>query len=294
MKLKKYVYLITLIIMLSIGINGVEADVTKTCYYKEETNGALIRLDIKDGGWTEKSYAEAFVNKFGMKLDNDSEPILNWYSDHKDKVTGMTLNRINKDKKAAKQSTTCPSYLIGRTNDGYSSYAVFASNSKTIAQQLTEKSNAVDGYQAWYLSYKSESGQEYTSEEYFDTFVTPDNITDLNATITCDELFGDKKDDGDKNDVNRDGTASISYMVDSILDYVRVIVPILIIVLGVFDLAKAVIAGKEDEMRKSQLTFIKRLILGVVVFFVPLVVDVVMNLADLVWEASGYSSCEFR
>jgi hypothetical protein len=57
------------------------------------------------------------------------------------------------------------------------------------------------------------------------------------------------------------------------------------------DFAKAVISSKEEEMRKAQATFIKRVIAAVALFFVPLLVDFIMELADIVWAGTGYSSC---
>ena len=43
------------------------------------------------------------------------------------------------------------------------------------------------------------------------------------------------------------------------------------------DLGKAVIAQKEDEIKKGQGTFIKRLLAGVIVFFVVFVVKMVIG-----------------
>ena len=45
------------------------------------------------------------------------------------------------------------------------------------------------------------------------------------------------------------------------------------------DLGKAVIASKEDEIKKGQNMFIKRLIAAVIVFFVVAVVRLVVGLA---------------
>ena len=59
----------------------------------------------------------------------------------------------------------------------------------------------------------------------------------------------------------------------NVADMVKIFVPILLILFGTIDLAKAVIAGKEDEMKKAQGTLIKRFIYAVAVF---LVVNLVM------------------
>ena len=48
---------------------------------------------------------------------------------------------------------------------------------------------------------------------------------------------------------------------------IEVVVPIALIILGMLDLMKAVSAHKEDEIKKGQQTFIKRLIAAAIVFF---------------------------
>lgn len=106
-----------------------------------------------------------------------------------------------------------------------------------------------------------------------------EEISGEDVDVNCNELFGEK------------GSGGIRDMVDEILEYPRVIVPILIIVFGSIDFAKAVIAGKEEDMKKAQRTFIKRLIIGVAFFFIPLIIDLLMDMADMVWEGLGYTTC---
>ena len=72
-----------------------------------------------------------------------------------------------------------------------------------------------------------------------------------------------------------DGT--FPYLISTIITIVQIAVPILLIVFGMLDLAKAVIAAKEDEIKKGQQTFIKRLIAGAIVFFVILIVQTLVR-----------------
>lgn len=55
-------------------------------------------------------------------------------------------------------------------------------------------------------------------------------------------------------------------------------VPIVLIVLGMIDLGKAVIASKEDEVKKATKAFGKRFLYAVGVFLVVWIVTVVLNL----------------
>lgn len=55
-------------------------------------------------------------------------------------------------------------------------------------------------------------------------------------------------------------------------------IPLLLIVFGMLDLGKAVIASKEDEIKKAQGMLIKRAIYAVAVFFVVLIVQLVFGI----------------
>ncbi len=57
-------------------------------------------------------------------------------------------------------------------------------------------------------------------------------------------------------------------------------IPIILIVLGMLDLGKAVMASKEDEIKSAQKLLIKRAIYAVAIFFVVLIVQVVFGLLD--------------
>lgn len=73
------------------------------------------------------------------------------------------------------------------------------------------------------------------------------------------------------------GLGSVVIIVKFILNIIQWIVPIILIVLGTIDLVKAVIAGKEDDIKKNQQILIKRIIAAVIVFLVPLIVTILMG-----------------
>ncbi len=79
-----------------------------------------------------------------------------------------------------------------------------------------------------------------------------------------------------------DGTIVMNEMIPKLvttgITIIKIVVPILLIVFGMLDLGKAVMAQKEDEIKKGQQTFIKRLIAAVVVFLIVFIVQIVFNL----------------
>ena len=294
MKYKKYSYFIVLILMLLVGINKTYAASEKTCYYVSNNNEAMAQLTIKWGYSVPflrggKAFSEASFQKLGGKIDNDSEAVLNWYKSFNDNETGLTLSAIYQGSGKANDNPSCPSYLIMRSTDNFKSYGAFASQSKIEAEKFVNASNQ-KGLKTWYLTHTKTDASgnvtEITENEYWDAFggfIEGESVADFEAVVSCTDLFGNRNDEN-----------SLAYMIDMVLGYVRVIVPILVITFGLFDLGKAVIASKEDEMKKAQSTFIKRVIIGVVVFFVPVIVNIVMELADIVWEGMGYTICEFK
>ena len=72
--------------------------------------------------------------------------------------------------------------------------------------------------------------------------------------------------------------SKVAYMIHLIILAVQIVVPILLIIWGMLDLGKAVVAQKEDEIKKGQQTFMKRVIAAVIVFFVVTIATLLVNL----------------
>ena len=98
-------------------------------------------------------------------------------------------------------------------------------------------------------------------------------------TFGCDILFG--AEDMLESEVYQ----TIQY----ILMIIKIVIPIIIVVLGLVDLTKAVVANKEDDMKKAQDALIKRIIIGVVIFMLPTLVDIVVKLL-----ANGADVCAIK
>lgn len=72
--------------------------------------------------------------------------------------------------------------------------------------------------------------------------------------------------------------AKIPNTISTIVNIIKIAVPVLLVLFGCLDLVKGIIAAKEDEIKKGQQTFIKRLIAGALVFFVFVVVQFILSL----------------
>ena len=65
-----------------------------------------------------------------------------------------------------------------------------------------------------------------------------------------------------------------------VIPMIQAAIIIALVVLLILDLGKAVMAGKEDEIKSAQKLAIKRVIYAVVVFLVPWLVNVAFGLLD--------------
>jgi hypothetical protein len=65
--------------------------------------------------------------------------------------------------------------------------------------------------------------------------------------------------------------------VHKIILLIQIAVPILLVIFGMMDMMKGIMAQKDDEIKKGQQTFVKRLLAAVLVFFVVSIVKLVVN-----------------
>lgn len=70
----------------------------------------------------------------------------------------------------------------------------------------------------------------------------------------------------------------INLIKHGIIPLIQIGIPIVLIILGMLDLGKAVVASKEDEIKNAQKMLIKRCMYAVAIFFVVLIVQVVFGL----------------
>ena len=72
----------------------------------------------------------------------------------------------------------------------------------------------------------------------------------------------------------------IADAVHMIIIVLQIAIPIVLVVFGSIDFLKAVTASKEDEIKKGQQTFIKRIVAAVLVFFITAIVRLVVSFAN--------------
>lgn len=77
---------------------------------------------------------------------------------------------------------------------------------------------------------------------------------------------------GDENLLN------VLALIKQVVKYLQILIPIGLILMGTIDMGKAVIAGDEKKIKEAQKPFVKRLISAVIVFLIPFIVNLAINL----------------
>ena len=90
-----------------------------------------------------------------------------------------------------------------------------------------------------------------------------------------------KKQAGINDDFLSDGHCGFSgkliSWIANIIKWGKYLVPVIVIVLGILDFIKAIAADKEDEMKKAQGRFVKRLIAAALIFIVPFIIEFILD-----------------
>lgn len=91
----------------------------------------------------------------------------------------------------------------------------------------------------------------------------------------CEDLLGD----------------DVIKIINDMMKWVKIIVPILLIVFGIVDFTKVIFSGKEDSMGQAGKIFFKRIIAAILVFLAPIFINLILSLANEVWSFINPNTC---
>lgn len=96
----------------------------------------------------------------------------------------------------------------------------------------------------------------------------------VNYIHNCEALLGDE----------------LIKKINSYLNIVKIVAPIIIIIFAIIDFTKALFQG-DEEMKKAQQAFIKRVLISIILFFTPTLVNLILTIANQVWSNISPNNC---
>lgn len=88
-------------------------------------------------------------------------------------------------------------------------------------------------------------------------------------------------------------TASVWQFVGKALFILKILIPVVIIILASIEFAKAALSSDEKAISKASKKLLQRIIIGISIFFIPLIIKLIFSMVSLVSEdiKSDYSNC---
>ena len=83
---------------------------------------------------------------------------------------------------------------------------------------------------------------------------------------------------------------NLAGLIHTIIVIIKIGVPVLLIIFGMIDFGKGVIAKNEDEIKSSRKIFTKRLISAILVFFVITIIQLIVNTMEEkkeIWQCAN-------
>lgn len=150
--------------------------------------------------------------------------------------------------------------------------------SKEISKKIEEAKNSQKITEEEYNKAKNEAEKLAENiaeaktewENYLTSIKMGNKITDQ----TCEGLLG--------NDLLDD--------ISTVLTWIRIAVPIIVILLGSLDFSRAVLSDDQQELKKAGSRFVKRCIIAVAIFFVPSIIMYLLSFIDKIYDVS----CDIR
>ena len=255
------------------------------CYY---TGNAALKIKFNE---KKPKKSQALVDKWGLHYYNSNhETVLNWNSSPS--FAGgnapLLVNSYTGEK--------CPTTIAIVKQGGLIKQFYVYANPQSEINNWCQDMNKLGYCYVYYGTYQP----GMTEEQYNDFLYGKSNqsiVIGENDDSSCSDIFGSIGKTGyikyakDSNGqyvldnfgnkiIEEEVSPSLGYIIYQTLSIARIIAIVLVIFLGILDFAKSVLAGKEDEMRKNQQRFVKRLIMCVAIFLVPTIVSIIMNLVD--------------
>lgn len=106
------------------------------------------------------------------------------------------------------------------------------------------------------------------------------NLTrNKNKTVNCEDIFGSPCD--------KDSLSTMCF-ITTIFNILRYLIPAILIILGSIDFSKVVLSNDREAMSKAISTFVKRVIIAIAIFFLPLLINFLFQ----IFGSSGYTMGE--
>lgn len=145
---------------------------------------------------------------------------------------------------------------------GLISFSSFNVSAKSISYQANHNQKMVTINDYFLIADNTDKDKDKTDKS--------DNNNDVqyNQELECEGLLGDPVNDPD----------SVAWFLVKILNYLKLLGPLMVLVLSSLDFAKAILMSDDESLKKAQSNLITRLILAALLFVLPTLIEVLLDI----------------
>ncbi|MBO5138318.1 MAG: hypothetical protein J6B89_01590 [Bacilli bacterium] len=277
---KKWVFLVLFFIVLNFALpeNVSAKEVLQKCIYNANEGLVEQNNDISNSSYYIYIYSDNSIrgvfDSWKGKSRNNEDNLINWKE--------IKSNAKSDDGSSA----NCPTHVImSKPSHLGGNFRAWGAYSEEDAKKLFDKNKnkgwgTVDaGIVKVTKSFNKEgiasSGDTgSTSNSHLPETAPPDEQQ------KCSYILGDPSTEG-----------TIAWMLQKILNYIKVLGPILVIVLSTLDFTKTIMTSDAKEMKKAQSKLFIRIGCAVGLFFLPLIATVLINIIN---GTTGDQACGLK
>ncbi len=194
--------------------------------------------------------------------------------------TGKTYHIDSKEQVINNQITSViidgTNYTVGSSNNTVTNVTPYSSIRLMCTDNWISK-------KCWFNDSEKQERREAATAQGADQDEYLDEMGDIFGNVddqgSCDTLLD----------------ADAKELIITIFNWIRIITPILLVLLGALDFGKAVLASDEKQMAAATKNFITRCVIALAIFFVPLIIyyfmDIIMKSTGIVDDAGNI--CKF-
>ena len=260
-KINIFFIILILIITCFMHIDVVKAD--SWCYYKDDNS--MIRIKIGS------SEVKGYVDIYNERVQNLDGIVKNYYEDDDYRVGPNEQYPVYHAPQYRGRVGYCPRYIIYIEFDDLAGHHNFLAFNE---EQYNANVNIL-GHRMIRYSIVNHSGvakKDYWTayQESFEQYIGEEI-----RLKGCDIIDEDVK-----------------KLINKILTCIAILVPIGVIGISTYELAKSLGQGKEDEMKKAQKHLIIRIVVSLLIFLVPTIVNFLFNVVNGLWSESELYTCD--
>lgn len=286
-KVRYLVFIFVMFLVLGTSVLGLE------CKYSDGKLTATFEVNESKNKAGDATINGTLTSTDETNIKNEKQGVENWTK---------TFEAGNINAKGADYYSTykdCPPYSIFVDRKGQFDFAVFTESHKSEFESYgkskqgyaimplvsSTKAPVKDGTSNDYEGGSCAEYTEPTSCENNQYFACIWNETEYGNYCNTDTLLYVAC--GDAFDIPHQVPELISFLVNLL----KIVTPIILIFISIITLFKAIVASKDDEIKKAQSSLIKKIIAAVMVFFVVSIVQFVISKVADSADQGGLESC---